>query len=111
MGIIINLLITAIAVIITAYILPWVTIAGFLSAFWVALVLWLVNAFIKPILIFLTLPINILTIWLFTLVINAIIILFVSEIVPGFKVNWFWWALIFSIILSIVNSILYSIFP
>jgi putative membrane protein len=61
---------------------------------------------IKPILIFLTIPITILTLGLFLLAINAILILLAAEIIPGFYVDGFWWALLFSLILSIVNSLL-----
>ena len=72
-------------------------------------VLGIINAFIKPVLIILTLPINILTLGLFTFVINALIIILTSGLVPGFKVNGFWWALLFSIVLSIVNSFLHQL--
>lgn len=99
----------AIAVMIAAYILPGVTVSGFLTALIVALVLGLINAVIKPILLILTLPINILTLGLFTFVINAAIILLVSAIVPGFRVDGFWWALLFSIVLSIILYILHRI--
>ncbi|EKE27396.1 MAG: hypothetical protein ACD_3C00213G0005 [uncultured bacterium (gcode 4)] len=109
MSIIINLLISALAVIITAYLLPWVVVSGFITALLVAIVLWIVNTFIKPLILLLTLPINILTIWLFTFVINALLILLVSEIVPWFRVNGFWWALLFSIVLSLVNIVVFSV--
>lgn len=109
MDIIISLILTAVAVVVSTYILPWVTVTGFIDAILVAVVISIINTFIKPVLILLTLPINILTIWLFTFVINALIIMFVSYVIPGFKVDWFWWALLFSIILSIINSIIFSI--
>lgn len=109
MNTIISLVISAVAVILTAYLLPGVTVAGFLPALLVAIVLGFLNAFVKPILILLTLPINIVTIGLFTFVINALIILLVSQIVPGFRVDGFWWALLFSVILSIVNGLLFTI--
>lgn len=109
MGLIINILISALAVAITAYLLPGVTVASFPVAVLVAIVLGLVNAFLKPILILLTLPINILTIGLFTFVINAVIILLVANIVSGFRVDGFWLALVFSLILSIVNSVLFTV--
>jgi len=102
MNILINWLIMAIAVIVSAYILPGVALSGFGAALLVALVLGLLNVFIKPLLLILTLPINILTLGLFTLVINAAIILMVSAIVPGFKVTGFWHAMLFSIVLSII---------
>ncbi len=109
MSILINWLVNALGILITAYLLPGVHISGFGTALITALVLGIVNAFIKPILLFLTLPINILTLGLFIFVINALIILLVSNLVSGFKVDGFWWALIFSIILSIINSFLYQI--
>lgn len=104
-------LISALAILITAYLLPGVAISGFGSALWVAIVLGLVNTFIRPLLIILTLPINILTLGLFTLVINAVIILIVSAIVPSFRVSNFGWALLFSVILAIINYILHAIIP
>lgn len=109
MNTIVSLVISAVAVILTAYLLPGVTVSGFLPALLVAIVLGFLNAFVKPILILLTLPINIVTIGLFTFVINALIILLVSQIVPGFRVDGFWWALLFSVILSIVNGLLFAI--
>lgn len=104
MEILISWVVTAIVILILAYVLPGITVAGFLTAMAVALVLGLVNAFIKPVLVVLTLPINILTLGLFTLVINALMVMLVSAVVPGFRVAGFWWALIFSIVLSLVIS-------
>ena len=75
----------------------------------IAIVIALLNTFLKPILILLTIPVTVLTLGLFLLVINAFIILFASELVNGFKVDGFWWALLFSIILSVVTSLLNSI--
>lgn len=83
------------------------TLIGFLSPFLVAIVLGIMNAFVKPLIILLTLPINVITIGLFTFVINAVMILLVSEIVPGFRVDGFWYALLFSIVLGFVNGFLY----
>lgn len=105
----INLIVNAIAVIISAYILPGVKVDGFLTAIVVAVVLGVVNMFIKPVLILLTLPLNILTLGLFTFVINAALVLLVSNIVPGFRIEGFLWALIFSLVLSVVSSFLYSL--
>ena len=110
MNTIISLVISSVAVILTAYLLPGVTVSGFLPALLVAIVLGFLNAFVKPILVLLTLPINIITIGLFTFVINALIILLVSQIVPGFRVDGFWWALLFSVILSVVNGLMFAIF-
>lgn len=101
--------ISALAIVVTGYLLPGVQISSFLAALVTAVVLGVINAILRPILIILTLPLNILTLGLFTLVINAIIILIASELVPGFKVSGFWWALIFSVILSIINGFLYQL--
>lgn len=105
MGILINWLISSLVIFLTSYILPGIKVTGFTSALLVALVLGIINAVIRPILIILTLPINILTLGLFTLVINALLIMLTASIVPGFSVDNFWWAVLFAIVLSIVNSI------
>jgi len=101
----IRLLLYALAILISAYILPGVHVVHYGYALLVALVLTLANAIVKPILIVLTIPITFLTLGLFLLVINALIIQLVDFLVPGFEVDGFWWALAFSLILSIVNSI------
>lgn len=106
MGILFNWLISVLAIIVTAYILPGVHIESFVTALVLAVVLGIINAIIKPVLILLTLPITILTLGLFALIINALLILLASKIVPGFRVDGFWWALLFSIVLSLVNSFL-----
>jgi len=80
-----------------------------LTAIVVAVVLGIVNTFIKPILLLLTFPLTILSLGLFYFVINALMVLLVSAIVPGFKVSGFFWALIFSLVLSIVSFFLNSL--
>lgn len=105
MNFIVKLLLTGISVIIASYILDGVYVESYLTAVIVAAVLALLNAAVKPILVLFTIPITFLTLGLFLLVINAIIILMVDYFVPGFSVDGFWWALLFSIILAIVNSI------
>jgi putative membrane protein len=106
MGFLVNLLINGLAVYITARVLPGVSVDSFVTAVIVSVVLALVNTFIKPILFILTLPATILTLGLFTLVINALMIFLVATFVPGFHVNGFWSALFFSLILSLVSSVL-----
>lgn len=101
----IRLLLNGLAVVLTAYILPGVSVSDYGTALLVALILAIVNVVVKPILIILTIPITILTLGLFLLVINAAIILFVDNLVDGFSVGGFWWALLFSLILSIFNSV------
>ncbi|GAW66331.1 membrane protein [Geoanaerobacter pelophilus] len=110
MTLLVKWLVNALAIGITAYLLPGVAISGFFAALVTALVLGLVNIFIKPLLLLLTLPINILTLGLFTLVINALMIMLVAAIVPGFMVRGFWWALLFGLVLAVVNYILDVIF-
>jgi putative membrane protein len=103
MSLLVHWLIYAVAIVITAYLLPGVRLSGFSAALIAALVLGLVNTIIRPLLLLLTLPLNIVTLGLFTFVINALIILLTSKLVPGFTVTGFWWALIFSLVLSIIN--------
>jgi len=109
MNLIIRILVTAILVMLIASFMPGVHVAGFGTALIVAVVLGLLNIFIKPILILFTLPATILTLGLFLLVINATIILLCTEIVGGFSVDSFWTALFFSIVLSVLQSIMYRL--
>jgi putative membrane protein len=105
MNMIIRFLLNGLAVFLTAYLLPNVDVDGYGTALIVALVLSIANVIVKPILILFTIPITILTLGLFLLVINAIIILLADYLVDGFYVDGFWWALLFSLILSIFNSL------
>ena len=98
-----NWLVFTLAIIITAYILPGVAVSGFFAALITALVLGFINTFVKPFLIILTLPINILSLGLFTLILNALLILLADAIVPGFAVVNFWWAILFGVVLWLVN--------
>jgi putative membrane protein len=103
-------LIMTLSVGIAAYLIPGITVNGFLSALLVALFLGIINALVRPFLILITLPVNILTLGLFTFVINALLVLLASKVVHGFEVKGFWWAMLFSIVLSIVQYILNKIF-
>lgn len=105
MGLLFHWVSVTLAIMVSAYVLPGVKIAGFIPALAAAVVLGLLNLILKPILIFLTLPINILTLGLFTLVINASIIILATKIVPGFTVANWWWAILLSIVLALVNAI------
>jgi len=109
MKIILRLLVTAALVLLIANILSGVHVASFGTAVIVAVVLGLLNLSIKPILVILTLPVTVITLGLFLLVINAVIILLCTNIVGGFAVDSFWTALIFSVILSVLQSITYKI--
>src|SRR3989344_6734121 len=109
MQLVFSLLANSLAVFVAGYILPGVHINSFVTAIVVAIVLGILNTFVKPILVILTLPITLITFGLFALVINTIIILVVASIVPGFRVDGFLWALAFSLVLSLVNSFLNSL--
>lgn len=94
------------AVIITDWLLPGIHVSGVPAAIIISLVLSILNLLVKPLLIFLTLPITVFTFGIFLFVINALIVLIAAWLVPGFQVDGFWWALAFSIILSISSSVL-----
>jgi putative membrane protein len=106
MGLFIYLVINTIAVFVASKILPGIHVENIVTALLVAIVLGVINVFLKPLLVILTLPINLLTLGLFTFVINAFLVLVVSWIVPGFTVDNFLWALAFSLIISLVSSFL-----
>ena len=106
MGLLLKWLIMAASIIIAAYFTPGVRVGSFFSALWVALFLGVVNVLVRPVLILITLPINILTLGLFTFVINAVLILLASSVIKGFEVAGFWWALLYSVVLSAVNYII-----
>lgn len=98
-----RLLISGLSVIITSYILPGIHIESFFTAIVVGVVLGIINAIIKPILIILTLPINLMTLGLFTFLLNGLLVLATSSLVPGFRVDNFGWAILFSIVISCVS--------
>ncbi len=99
-------MVTAVAVLIASYVLSGVSVDGTLTAILVAIVLGLLNSFIKPILIILTIPITIFTLGLFLLVINILIVKWASDLVSGFKVDGWFSALLFSLIVSFVTSMI-----
>lgn len=105
--ILLNVLINTIAVFVAGYILPGIKVESFGAALVAAIVLGILNSIVKPVLLFLTLPLNILTLGLFTFVINALMVILASNIVPGFTVDSFWWALLFSLVLSLLNVYLH----
>lgn len=102
-----NWLLAGLAIFITAYLLPGVSVSGFVAALVLAVVLGAINAFVKPVLIVLTLPITVLSLGLFVFVINALLVMLAGLIVPGFSVDNFWWALLFALVLSVVNAVFY----
>ncbi len=110
MSLLLKWLLMTLSVGIAAYLIPGISVSGFFSALLVALFLGVVNTLVRPFLILITLPINILTLGLFTFVINAVLVLLASKVVHGFEVRGFWWAMLFSIVLSIVQYVLNKIF-
>jgi putative membrane protein len=109
MNIILNVLVSAAAVLVTGRLLSGVTVDGFGTAIAVAIVLGIVNAVVGPLLLVLTLPLNVLTLGLFTFVIIAALVMLTAALVPGFKVASFWWALGFAFVLAIVNSAFHAL--
>ena len=112
MPFIVRLIINMVAVLIISYLFPkMIRVDGFLAALVAAFLLGIVNAIIKPILVFLTFPITILTLGLFLLVINGLMLWLVSALVKGFYVNGFWGAVFGSVLISIVSWILSRALP
>tara|TARA_R100000908_G_scaffold59748_1_gene36420 strand:- start:19991 stop:20368 length:378 start_codon:yes stop_codon:yes gene_type:complete len=103
-------LLNSVSVYATASLLEGVEIKNFWSAVFVAAVLAIINILIKPVLLFLSLPVTILTLGLFVLVINAILIMLVDKLVEGFKVESFSWALIFGVVMSLISWALFKLF-
>ena len=107
-GILIRWLILTAAIMVASYLISGIEVRGFLSAFLAAAILGVLNAFFRPILIVLTLPLNILTLGLFTFVINALLLEMASGVIGGFEVHGFWSAVLGSLIISIVSWLLSS---
>jgi putative membrane protein len=101
----INIFFTTVFVVLLAHLHIGVEVRSFMTALLVALVLGLLNIFVKPLLVFFTLPATIFTLGLFLLVINAVIIMLCDELVDGFEVDGFWSALLFSLLLSFCQSL------
>jgi putative membrane protein len=107
MNLLIRILVTAVIAFGLSYVLRGIRIDSFTSAIWLSVVLAILNALLKPILVILTFPITIVTLGLFLFVINAIIVLLAGKFVHGFHVDGFGWALLFSLLLSALTSILH----
>jgi len=105
-NLIVRILISAFSVYVSSQILPGVNVDSFQTALIVAVVLGVINMFIKPVLLLLTLPLTLVTFGLFAFVLNALLILATSNFVPGFTIDGFLWALIFSLVVSLISSFL-----
>lgn len=100
---IIRWILLALTLLFVAWLLPGIHLAGFSSALWASLVIGIINVFIRPILMIITIPINLLTLGLFTFILNALLLILVAHIVPGFTIDGFLSALLGSILISIVS--------
>lgn len=109
MKIFIHWVLSALAIGVTAYILPGITITGIVPAFVLALVLAAINTFIRPVLFILTLPLSIITLGLFALILNTLLIMLAAAIVPGVIVAGFFSALLFGIVLALISAALKSL--
>jgi len=109
--VLLKLFLNAVALVITAGVFTYIRIDGFGAALVAAVVLAVVNTFIRPFIMLLTLPLNVLTLGFFTLVINAMMLKMVTWIVPGFQVEGFWTALGGALVLSIVSGLLNALIP
>lgn len=107
-GLLIRWSILTLAIMISSYVIEGIEVSGILSAFLSAAILGILNAFLRPILLILTLPINILTLGLFTFVINAVLLMMASGVISGFEVKGFWSAFAGALIISIVSWLLSS---
>lgn len=111
MRLLIKWLVTTVAILVSAYFLPGIHVRSLGAAVIAALVLGLINAIVRPVLLVLTLPLTIVSLGLFIFVLNAFLVLLTSLIVPGFEVRSFSWALLFSLVFSIVSFALHRIVP
>ena len=108
-GLITNLVINALSILIASYLLAGVQVNSITTALLVSVLLGVLNVTVKPILVLITIPITILTLGLFLIVINVIVLMLADSLILGFSVDGFIWALLFSILVSIVNGFLYEI--
>ena len=106
MKLLVKILLSSVAVIIASYLLPGVVVDSFMTAIIIAVILSILNATVKPILILFTIPLTIFTLGLFLVVINALIVLIADALIDGFIVDSFLWALLFSLLLSLINALL-----
>jgi putative membrane protein len=109
MNLVISLVVSTVAVFVGSYILPGVEVDSWMTAGIVAVVLGVLNLFIKPLISILTLPITLLTFGLFSFVINALMVLLADYLIEGLTVDGFLWALAFSLVISLVSSFLNSL--
>ena len=108
-GLIGYLLLNTISIFAVSYILPGVSVDSLLTALVISVVLAVLNVTLKPLLIILTIPLTIVTLGLFLLVVNVLVLFAADALIDGFQIAGFWWALLFSLLVSMVNSVLFSV--
>ncbi len=108
-GIIRNLVVNTLSIFAVSYILSGVHVDSFLTAIIVAVVMSVFNVTLKPLLIVITIPVTFLTFGLFLLVINVLVLYAAAALIDGFDIDGFWWALLFSLLVSLVNSVLFGL--
>ncbi len=106
--ILLNLIVNTLSIFAVSYILPGVHVDSFLTAIIVAVVLSVFNVTLKPLLIIITIPITLLTFGLFLLVVNVLVLYAAAALIDGFTIDGFWWAVLFSVLVSLVNSIMFG---
>ena len=99
-------LVAALAILISSYVLPGVSVDGFVTALIVAVILGIINVFLRPLFVLLTLPITVLTLGLFVFVINGLLVMLAANIVPGFEVDSLLSGILFAIVLALVSAVL-----
>lgn len=102
---IVKWLIVALAIFFVGNFLPGIHVPDYMTALWVALLLGVVNIFIRPILLLVTLPINILTLGLFTFVVNGLLFWLTSALIDSFRVDGFWWAVLGALLVSAITTV------
>ncbi len=108
MGLLVRWLVLTAAIMVASYLIQGIEVQGFISAFFAAAILGVLNVFFRPILLILTLPINILTLGFFTFIINAVLLKMASGVISGFVVHGFWSAVFGGLIISVVSWLLNS---
>lgn len=109
MNMIVKWLLFALLIMFIAWVIPGITISGFLSALFVVVILSLVNVFIKPLIQLISLPLNVITLGLFSLIINALLLILVAKFSPGFQIDGFWSGLFGALILSVMTPLIDNI--
>jgi len=101
------LIVNSLVIFFFAYILSGVKVKSFFTAVGISILLAIINTFIKPLIVFFTIPLTVLTLGLFILVINAWIFMIIDSILDGFEIKNFWWALLYSMLISVANTLLF----